>query len=724
MSILLENREFRLALGEDARTQSLILKSTGEECLDTSNPVSFFSVTQDRPFNNELKLAFCNKRTTYEANSLRREGDFLIVGFEKILYEAEVALNITDSYISFRLAGFRVPPEAFGGLRMDTPSVAKFRLACLNIKERKNFGRWLNVMWDEKVAVNLLATSPHALIDSHWAGQTRNLTADAVRELKLRDCEAALIVTAPENLLDRIGALEEDYNLPHGAKARTSEYINASSYWVQDLSPDNVDQHIALCKQAGLGLMLIYYKAFFQEEVRPDGNGGGYSYCGDYDLRPCYGDLEQLKAMLRKITDAGILPGIHILHTHIGFKSRYVTPIADRRLNKKLRLTLSRDIGETDDVIYVDESPALAPIHPDCRVLQIDGELIYYDHFTTEYPYRFEGCVRGHWDTQVTPHKQGAVGGVADISEFGGKSIHVNQYSDLQEEIGRKLAAVYNCGCRFVYYDGSEGVNPPYEYHVPNAQYRVYRLLEQEPLFCEGAAKAHFNWHMLSGGNAFDLDSRILVPTEDQLKPMLAKYPLRQAPHTAKDFTRISFGWWKYLPDTQPDTFEYGTSHAAACDCPVIMKAHLENMAANLRNADVLESMRRWETARKEKLLTAHEKEALKNPDREFHLLRRANGTLELTEYREVDTVENLRAFVFEKDGASCAVIWHRTGRGNCRLPLSCDDISYLDEFEGTPLPIEASGNGIILNVENRAYLHSTLSLQQLTAALEQAHWL
>ena len=63
--------------------QSLRIKATGEELLDNGERLPLFSATQDRPFDNELKLAFPNKRTTYQANRVRRLGDTLVVGFEQ-----------------------------------------------------------------------------------------------------------------------------------------------------------------------------------------------------------------------------------------------------------------------------------------------------------------------------------------------------------------------------------------------------------------------------------------------------------------------------------------------------------------------------------------------------------------------------------------------------------------------------------------------------------------
>ena len=91
--IVLENARLKLTLGEDAVVKSLTVKPSGEECIDATERLSLFAVTQDRPFNNEIKLTYPNAETTYPANRLRREGDELIVGFEIAPYEARVKVR-------------------------------------------------------------------------------------------------------------------------------------------------------------------------------------------------------------------------------------------------------------------------------------------------------------------------------------------------------------------------------------------------------------------------------------------------------------------------------------------------------------------------------------------------------------------------------------------------------------------------------------------------------
>ena len=78
--VIIENARFRLVAGADAKVKSLVLKATGEECAAGAEGIPLFSVTQDRPFNNEVKLIHPNKRTTYWANRLRRSSAAKISG--------------------------------------------------------------------------------------------------------------------------------------------------------------------------------------------------------------------------------------------------------------------------------------------------------------------------------------------------------------------------------------------------------------------------------------------------------------------------------------------------------------------------------------------------------------------------------------------------------------------------------------------------------------------
>ena len=122
-------------------TESLIYKANGEELLAKGEEIPLFSVTQLRPFNNEVKLAYMNKRTTFEANRISVDGNKIIIGFEIIPYEAVVTVDVKDEYMTFTLSDFIVPYDIYDGLCMDLPPVEEFRILQLPIKNRENFGQ-------------------------------------------------------------------------------------------------------------------------------------------------------------------------------------------------------------------------------------------------------------------------------------------------------------------------------------------------------------------------------------------------------------------------------------------------------------------------------------------------------------------------------------------------------------------------------------------------------
>ncbi len=714
-SIVIENRHLALTVNKHAVCESLILKASGRELLDTSERMPFFALTEKRPYNNEIKLMYPNKRTTFAAKSVRLEGGILVLHFDLVTFGARVEVDIEDEYVIFRLGefvitdkDFCVGPTTTQKLNMDIPPVDEFRLVSLPVKRMKNFGEWLNCTWDESAAVAVIGTMPETRIDHVKRGENGlTLTADAVRGIKLVGCSCALIVTeGKESMLDAIDAMEIAYDLPRGVASRRSGRLNNASLWTYHADPSNIDRVIAYAKQAGAKYILFYFTCFYQSTK-------GYGYCGNYDYNELYpnGD-EDVRAVLKKVKDAGITPGIHFLQTHIGIESRYVTPVADHRLHLTQNFTLAKPLGLTDDVIYVEQTTADAPMHPDCRVLQFGGELIHYESYTTERPFAFLGCKRGHFKTNVTEHPMGQIGGTLDVSEFGATSVYLDQNSSLQDEIADKLAHLYNLGFHYCYMDGSEGVNPPFDYHVSNAQYRVIKKFDHPTLYCEGAAKTHFGWHWLSGGNAFDI-----FPCET-FKELILEFPFHEAKHMQEDFTRVNFGWWKYYVETEPDIYEFGTSRAASWDCPITILLDIPEVEQNPRTKDNFEVVRRWEEYRP--CLTEEQKLMLRSREQEHTLIKTSNGYALVPYDRVKGTPENVTAYTFEFEGKAYATLWHKTGEGKLSLAIDAKKIAYKDEFIGNSLPITEEDGSAVISVADKAYI-SGASRDELIGALRTA---
>ena len=201
--VTLENDRFVLRVGSDCAAESLVLKANGEELLEPGEGIPFCTTTQDRPFNNEIKLIHPNKRTTYPANRIRREGGRLVVGFETAPYEAVVEVRAGKGFVAFALADWIVKPGAAGyeGHAMDSPPVADFRLVQLPVRRRANLGDWLNSAWDERGGVAVLAADPYVDADHEERARCRLLSADLHRGIELTGGTAAIALLLRQPLL-------------------------------------------------------------------------------------------------------------------------------------------------------------------------------------------------------------------------------------------------------------------------------------------------------------------------------------------------------------------------------------------------------------------------------------------------------------------------------------------------------------------------------------------
>ncbi|MBR3221608.1 MAG: hypothetical protein IKF72_05180 [Kiritimatiellae bacterium] len=695
--VVVETDAFKLVINPDATARSLVIKATGEECLAPEAGLPVFASVQKRPFNNETRLVQMAKRTMYPANRVRRDGDILRIGFDTAPYEVEVRVRERTGYAAFEIVRFisnTVQEKQYGGLepwKLDVPPIEEFRLLQLPVVERKNFGDWLNVEWDDHAAVAVVGATPYMDVDHERRGRWRLMRADALSGIGHGITNGVAVIaagTGKDDLLAQIAAMENDYDLPRGVESRRNPLLNASIYWTRDLSVYNVDEHIANMKKGGFRMALFYSTGMFLNER-------AYTHYGNYDLDPekFPNGYDDLRAVLGKIRAAGVAPGFHALQTFIGFKSRYVTPEADPRLSVKHYFALERPLpanGETCDV-YVAQNPIDAPMHPMCRILKFGTELMHYEGYVTTPPYRFTGVKRGWFGTTVKEHGRGYFGGILDVCECTATSCCIDQNTSLQDEIGDKIAKVFDCGMEFLYFDGSEDVNVPCNVNISLSQWKVARRCGKMPLFTEGCAKTHFGWHLQSGANAFDVFS------PEVFKEKIIEYPYQAAMRLAKDFTRVDFGWWKVFPETQPDMWEYGTSKAAAFDCPATMQMNLHRVRANGRMDDLFETVRRWEDVRARKWLTPDQKEMLKDPKREFHLYLNETNGYELVEWKQLDVAggkrTDVRAFLFELNGRRVVAYWHVRDRARLVFAEPLDGTAFLDaagmKYFETSLPAE-----------------------------------
>lgn len=711
-SIVLENAEMRLEISPRGTARSLIHKSSGQECLVLDADVPMFTLTQDRPYDNELQLAYPAEVTHFSAAQVKRDGDNLLVEFNLVDYSASIAVKVTDAYIAFQLEKLTYHGDTSLRSKRKTP-VDETLFVQLPVRARKNLGEWLNVMWDEDVAVNLLATDPYARIRAKEREGYYLFQAGTDNDVQLEGVGAALIATATPHLLDRIARVEENFGLPQGVKSRRSQEYRYSYYEASTVTPQDAARHIQYAKQSGLRAMDVYYLAFA-------------SSAGHFPWRPEYPNrMDDLKKVVAQIKDAGILPGIHIHYNKTHKQDTYVTPKPDPRLSLVETFSLSENVDESARVIPVEESPRLCTLDDERRILKIQNELVTYERYTTVPPYQFENCKRGALGTQAASHEIGTRAGLLDVDTWP-VFIRFTQNTSIQEEVAERLKDIYEqAGFKFVYYDGAEDVPPPYWYTVSRAQWIVGQKLRPQPLFAEGACKSHFSWHILTRGNAFD------VFKPEAIKAATRAYPAAEISRATKDFTSINFGWIGYWAPgkdtmgTQPDMLEYVTSRAAAWDCPIAIQSDLEAMDAHPRTPDNLEVVRRWEEVRVQKWLTKEQKISLRNLEQEHILLVDERGQFSLAPCEQIEKVAETdapaRAFVFEHQNSTWVAYWHMSGEATLQLSLPMKQIELMKDI-GKPLPVKTSGGQARLPLGERRFLQlRNFTREQAVAAFQRA---
>jgi hypothetical protein len=719
--VVLENAEMRLLIDSTGWARSLIHKPSGQECLAADSGDSMFKVTQYRPYDNELQLALPAKITDFQATQVRRQGDELIVEFATVGYEAAIEFTITDAYIAFRLRSLTYNGYTPMRPKEKTP-IDETVFLQLPIRDRKNFGEWLNVMWDEDIAVNVLATDSFTQIEAKSGRGYHLFQAGTVSNVRLLGAGAALITTTTPHLLDRIAQVEEDFNLPRGVKSRRSQEYKYSYYQAISLTPQDVERQIHFSKMAGLRTMNVYCLAFAKS-------------IGRFPWRPEYPqEMADLREVVGKISAAGIIPGLHILYTMATETDPYVTPVPDPRLNLLYSFTLSETINAKATVIPIEEDPRLCKMDDDGkRLLKIQNELVAYKSYSQDPPYRFEGCERGALGTTAAAHESSSRVGLLDMYGGGQPSwlfARFTQNTSLQAEVAKRIQEFYEqAGFKFLYFDGAEQVPAPFWYTIARAQECIYGPLQTKPLFSEGSCKSHFSWHILTRGNAFD------VAKPEQMKAATRAYPAAEIHRVSKDFTSINFGWIGYWAPsketigTQPDMLEYVTSRAAAWDCPISLSDGHSNLMSELeshpRTPDNLEVVRRWEDVRARNWLTQEQKLALRKLEQEHTLLVDEGGQFVLVPWEQVEgleaTPDSLRAFVFERNGNIWVAYWHPSGGGSLELNLQATRMTLMRE-PGKPITLKRTGQGVTLPLGERRYLEfSGPSREEVLTAFRRA---
>ncbi len=716
--IVLETRDLRLEIGADGLLRSLRAKASGREYAWTTEPAAVAAVyrggdltvaSQVDYAENELPVYRGGK--VFRATAASLDGDRLQLQFGGAGCSATYRITARPEYLALKLVAFEGPP------------VDRIDLLRLRLRRLPHLGPWIGVAYDDQFGVCLCGGNLQTNAGLGAREQYIDMLAVAERRVALEGTVAVLFGCEEprRQFLDRMEVVERDFHMPHGARNRRSPFQQYSYLWCSP-TPNDVEQYIRLAKRAGFRVILYSYTAFSR-------GAGHFVWNERYP-----GGMADLKKVADAIRAAGLHVGLHIHYTKAVRTDPYVTPVPDERFHKLRRFTLAEAIDPHTTTLPVRENPAGSIRDKDRRLLKVGRELVTYEDYTTEPPYRFLGCQRGHGKTQPARHEAGQSVDLLDVDDWS-IFVRFDQDTDIQDEVARRIAEIVRQTGPYVmlYFDGAEDVHDPFWYHVARAQYRVYRLLEPEIPVCEGAMSSHFSWHMLTRGNAFDL------PDAEHIKAFCYHISCRTAPIRVAEFSRINFGWvFRFFPTMGPDVLEYVLSRGAAWDCPFSLRTTLEEVAAHPRADDCLDVIRLWEETRIHNRLSPEQKEALKTlpasqyqlvktwpaifspewvnrwrkepfADQEHHLFVDEQGRLQLVPIAEVPEVagKRIQAWTFRRpDRPDCTYVlaWAVRGQGQWRLPAPANGLRAMRPF-GKPIEVRRDGPAISLPLAGSTYL-------------------
>lgn len=424
----------------------------------------------------------------------------------------------------------------------------------------------------------------------------RKQTVDAVDQDYIGSA-IALFACPASKTLDVIEAIELTEGLPHpmidGVWVKRWEKANHAYMLYEGASLDQALNYVDSCN-----FSLLHIGDFFKS-------------WGHFDLTTTRfpGGAKEIKAFTDKARDRGVSIGVHTLTMFTSQHDPYISPVPSDSLCIAGKTTLSRDITEQDDEIFIDD-PAFFVYTGPTRTVKIGKELIAYNTVSTDKPYRLLACTRGQFGTKIASHTTGETVEKLVNDDYSGFFPNIQ----LQDKYADRLAEVCKeTGIDLMDFDGYGGGSPTGHgtYGAGLFVDRWYKALDRYRITC-GAGTFHSYWHIYTFMNWGE-------PWYDNLRESQVNYRLENQRYFERNLMPGMLGWFKLEPTYRPEDIEWIQARSAAFDAGYLLRVD-ESIEQNGFKSRLFESIREWQKVRNMHLLTAAQLERMKNPKSEFHL--------------------------------------------------------------------------------------------------------
>lgn len=423
----------------------------------------------------------------------------------------------------------------------------------------------------------------------------------------IKGAKIALFACRQFDALKRIGQIEVEQGLPHpiieGEWGKISRGA-MRSYLISGFYEDDIDFVIEKAKIAGF--KYIYHDGPFQAWGHFTWNEDGFP-----------GGDEQVKEIVEKCKENGILVGVHTLTNFLNTNDEYVTPVPSEHLLKQGQLYLIEDIDETQTDILIKKSHYFdAPLT--LNALQCENELISFGSFEeTDGCYLLKNCRRGEFETTASAHKKEAA--LYKLWDYPYNTLFPDL--ELQDAFSDRIVELFNkTGLSQISFDGLEGCDYTGhdEYAHTRFSIRCYNGWDHT-VINDASGLHHFTWHMNTRMNWGE-------PWGEAMRTGQVEYRIKNQHFFRRNLFPRMLGWFlirladkKFECSTLED-LEWALSESAGFDAGYGMTIGVPTLHLHGQIDKLLSAIKHWDTLRLADVFTNEQKEKLKDPATEWHL--------------------------------------------------------------------------------------------------------
>ena len=442
-------------------------------------------------------------------------------------------------------------------------------------------------------------------------------------DFNLEGSAIALFGAPEKEALSIIEKIELGEGLPH--MMIDGEWMKTSSkagrpYIISNFGEETVDQMLDFTESVG------FYSLY---QSHP------FKTWGSFDLIPSLfpNGRAGMKASVDKAKARDIKMGVHTLTNFITTNDPFVTPIPNKGLAVFAQTTITSDIDENSDEIFI-ENPADYESKNTLQTVRIGDELIRFSKVSTEAPYKLEDCKRGAFGTTVSLHKKGAT--IARLIDYPYKTFFPDM--NLQNEMIDNLVDFFNeTGVNHLDFDGHEGTYAT-GFGDSAKDYFALRFMEgvKHPVINGTSRSGHFYWHINTYLNWGE-------PWYGGMKESQNNVRFNNQAVLERNYQPNMLGWFWYRSTSSIADMEWMLARAAGWNAGYALVVHPKDIDKNPLSDQVIQLIKVWEEAKNRKIFSDAQKKLLKAGENDFSLAKVNNDEFHLQYYKKKEFVhENI----------------------------------------------------------------------------------